>query len=123
MPIELTIDHTGPMTANVTDNASMLDVLAGPDALDPREHTGRESQPYTELMKADVKGLSIGIVAEGFGWPNPMPALEAQTRKAAKQFTVLIAKVTRRVGADAADGPRDLVAGGGRRCHAADDER
>ena len=36
MPIELTIDHTGPMTANVTDNALMLEVLTSPDGLDPR---------------------------------------------------------------------------------------
>ena len=93
MPIELTIDHTGPMTANVTDNALMLEVLAGPDGLDPRQHAGRESQPYTELMKAGVKGLKIGIVTEGFGWPNSMPALDAQVRKAAKRFTELGAKV------------------------------
>ena len=35
MPIESTIDHTGPMTATVADNALMLEVLAGPDGLDP----------------------------------------------------------------------------------------
>src|SRR5438067_2055900 len=37
MPIELTLDHTGPMTGNVKDNALMLEVLAGPDGLDPRQ--------------------------------------------------------------------------------------
>jgi amidase len=31
MPIELTFDHTGPMTATVEDNALLLEVLAGPD--------------------------------------------------------------------------------------------
>ncbi len=35
MPIETTIDHTGPMTASVGDNALLLEVLAGPDGLDP----------------------------------------------------------------------------------------
>ena len=93
MPIELTIDHTGPITANVSDNALMLEVLAGPDGLDPRQHAGRESQPYTELMKGGVKGLKIGIVTEGFGWDNSMPALDAQVRKAAKRFTELGARV------------------------------
>src|SRR5215472_7967323 len=29
MPIELTLDHTGPMTATVEDNALLLEVLAG----------------------------------------------------------------------------------------------
>ncbi len=38
MPIELTIDHTGPMTGNVEDNALLLEVLAGPDGLDPRQY-------------------------------------------------------------------------------------
>ena len=93
LPIELTIDHTGPITANVSANALMLEVLAGPDGLDPRQHAGRESQPYTELMKGGVKGLKIGIVTEGFGWDNSMPALDAQVRKAAKRFTELGARV------------------------------
>ena len=62
MPIELTIDHTGPMTANVSDNALMLEVLAGPDGLDPRQHTDRESQPYATLMKQGAARLKIGIV-------------------------------------------------------------
>src|SRR6202042_442657 len=38
MPIEITIDHTGPMTATIADNALMLEVLAGPDGLDPRQY-------------------------------------------------------------------------------------
>jgi amidase len=45
MPIESTIDHTGPMTGNVTDNALLLEVLAGPDGLDPRQHAGRKPSP------------------------------------------------------------------------------
>jgi len=93
MPIELTIDHTGPITANVADNALMLEVLAGPDGLDPRQHAGRESQPYSELMKAGVEGLRIGILREGFGWPNSMAAVDAQVRKAAERFKALGATV------------------------------
>ena len=94
MPIELTIDHCGPMTGNVTDNALMLEVLAGSDGLDPRQHAGRESQPYLELMKGGVKGLRIGVVSEGFGWPNSMPGVDEQVRKAAERFTRLGAKVS-----------------------------
>jgi amidase len=93
MPIELTIDHTGPMTANVTDNALMLEVLAGPDGLDPRQHAGQTAKPYSELMKAGVEGLRIGIVAEGFGWPNSMPALDAKVRDAAAGLKMLGAEV------------------------------
>ncbi len=93
MPIELTVDHTGPMTANVTDNALMLEVLAGPDGLDPRQHAGRQAEAYTELMKGGAKGLKIGVVPEGFGWPNSMPGVDAQVRKAAQRFTALGAEV------------------------------
>lgn len=33
-PLEMTIDTCGPMTANVRDNALLLEVLAGPDGID-----------------------------------------------------------------------------------------
>ena len=41
------IDHTGPMTATVADNALMLEVIAGPDGLDPRQ-MGCTTDGYTE---------------------------------------------------------------------------
>jgi amidase len=94
MPIEVTIDHTGPMTANVTDNAVMLEVLAGPDGLDPRQHAGQTAKPYSELMKGGVKGMKIGIVTEGFGWPQSDAAVDAKVRQAAEVFTKLGAEVT-----------------------------
>jgi len=94
MPIELTIDHTGPMTASVSDNALMLEVLAGPDGLDPRQHAGQTAKPYTELMKQGVKGLKIGIVTEGFGWPQSSEAVNDKVRKAAQRFTGLGASVS-----------------------------
>ena len=45
MPIEIYVDHTGPMTANVTDNALLLEVLAGPDGYDPRQYNVK-THPY-----------------------------------------------------------------------------
>lgn len=93
-PIELTIDHTGPMTSTVTNNALMLEVLAGPDGLDPRQYAGQTSKPYTKLMQGGVKGLKIGIVKEGFGWPQSMPAVDAKVRKAAKVLAKLGASVS-----------------------------
>ena len=93
MPIEVTIDHTGPMTATVTDNALMLEVLAGPDGLDPRQHAGQAAKPYTQLMKGGVKGMKIGIVKEGFGWPQSMPEVDAKVRQAAERLAKLGATV------------------------------
>jgi len=83
MPIELTIDHTGPMTRNVTDNAVMLEVIAGPDGLDPRQYAEQHSKNYAEIMKQGIKGLRIGVVKEGFGWPNSMAASDAKVKAAA----------------------------------------
>jgi amidase len=94
MPIELTIDHTGPMSATVSDNALMLEVLAGPDGLDPRQQAGQASKPYTQLMKGGAKGLKIGIVKEGFGWPQSMPEVDAKVRAAAKRLADLGATVS-----------------------------
>ena len=94
MPIELTIDHTGPMTANVTDNALMLEVLAGPDGLDPRQYAGQTAKPYSDLMKEGVRGLSIGVVKEGFGWPQSLAESDAKVRAAADHFAELGAKVS-----------------------------
>ena len=45
MPIEPYIDHTGPMTANVPDNALMLEAIAGPDGYDTRQQNVL-TQPY-----------------------------------------------------------------------------
>src|SRR6202166_4800578 len=36
-PLEITLDTCGPMTANVRDNALLLEVIAGPDGLDSRQ--------------------------------------------------------------------------------------
>src|SRR6266498_2971141 len=38
MPIEHTLDHAGPMTSTVEENALLLEVIAGADGLDPRQY-------------------------------------------------------------------------------------
>ena len=58
MPIEIFVDHTGPMTANVADNALLLEVLAGPDGYDPRQYNVRV-QPYCEALGRGVSGCDL----------------------------------------------------------------
>lgn len=92
MPIELTLDHTGPMTATVEDNALLLEVLAGPDGLDPRQYGG-ESQPYREALGRGAGRLRIAVVEEGFGHPQSLEASDALVREAAERFKGLGASV------------------------------
>ncbi len=92
MPIELTLDHAGPMTATVADNALLLEVLAGADGLDPRQYAPRTA-PYTEALGRGVDGLRIGLVKEGFGHHNSEKDVDARVRSAAAVFGKLGAKV------------------------------
>jgi amidase len=93
MPIELTLDHTGPMTATVEDNALLLEVLAGPDGLDPRQGAGAVARPYREALGRDATGLRIAVVEDGFGSPRATPQLDAVVRAAADRFKGLGAAV------------------------------
>ena len=61
MPIELSIDHTGPMSRNVEDNALLLEVLAGEDGLDPRQYNPKTA-PYTKALGNDIRGTRIAVV-------------------------------------------------------------
>ncbi|HTW67960.1 MAG TPA: amidase [Bryobacteraceae bacterium] len=85
-PLEMTIDHVGPMARSVHDCALMLEVIAGPDGLDPRQNAGLRSQPYTTLMKAGGKGLRVGILKEGFGLPDGEKDVDALVLDAAHRF-------------------------------------
>src|SRR4051795_9396507 len=92
MPIELTLDHTGPMTATVEDNALLLEVWAGPDGLDPRQY-GAAAKPYREALGGGAGGLRIAVVEEGFGHSQSMPQVDAIVREAAGRFGGLAATV------------------------------
>ncbi|MGP9818714.1 amidase [Salinarimonas sp. NSM] len=92
MPIEPTIDHAGPMTATVRDNALLLEVIAGADGLDPRQAAPRVDR-YTQAVRQGVSGLRIGIVEEGFGHANSDPEVDATVRRAAERFRALGAMV------------------------------
>lgn len=93
MPIELTIDHLGPMSRTVADNALLLEVLAGPDGLDPRQTAQEQAQPYSQALSTGVSGLRIGVVREGFGLHNSEADVDASVRVAAGQFARLGASV------------------------------
>ena len=60
-PLSFTLDHVGPMTRTVADNALMLNIIAGHDPLDP----GSAAAPaghYVAGLERGVRGLRIGFV-------------------------------------------------------------
>lgn len=92
MPIENTIDHIGPMTMNVADNALLLEVLAGEDGLDPRQYAPRTDR-YTAALGRGVAGLRIAVVSEGFGRPESEADVDACVHRAAQLFRKMGATV------------------------------
>jgi amidase len=95
MPIEVYVDHTGPMTDNVSDNALMLEVIAGDDGYDPRQYNVK-TQRYTEALKGKkgLKGMKIALIKEGFMQENAESDVNTKVRAAAKTLRSLGAKVT-----------------------------
>ena len=85
-PLEMTIDHVGPMARSVHDCALMLETMAGPDGLDPRQNAALQRQPYVILMKAGGKGLRIGILKDGFGLPDGEKDVDALVLEEARRF-------------------------------------
>ncbi|MEM6941110.1 MAG: amidase [Pseudomonadota bacterium] len=92
MPIETTIDHTGPMTQTVMDNALMLEVIAGADGLDPRQYDV-ETDRYTAAVTRGVSGLRIGVMKEGFGQNGAEADVNDKVRAAAETLRGLGASV------------------------------
>ncbi len=93
-PIEATLDHVGPITRTVADCALLLEVIAGEDGLDPRQYSVKTAA-YTKALTGAIKGLKIGIVSEGFGWPGLSEGdVDACVRQAAGRFEALGAVVS-----------------------------
>jgi amidase len=92
MPIEATIDHTGPMTATVADNALLLEVIAGADGLDPRQYDVRVDK-YTAALGRGVAGMRIAVVTESFGLPVSEPDVDQKVRQGAERLRSLGAVV------------------------------
>jgi len=91
--LEGTMDHVGPITANVADNALLLEVLAGSDGLDERQRQ-LITQPYTRCLGEPVAGMKIGVVREGFEHPHSSSVVNECVRTAAARFTELGAEVS-----------------------------
>jgi amidase len=90
--IEYTLDHVGPIAATVRDTALLLQAIAGPDGLDPRQGAAHPTD-YLASLEDGIEGLRVGVLEEGFGWPGAEEAVEATVRDAADALRGLGARV------------------------------
>ena len=78
-------DTVGPLCWNVWDCASILQVIAGPDPLDPV--SAGKPDDYTAQLADGVAGLTIGFIADGdCDGAHPDAAILANLSEAAKVF-------------------------------------
>lgn len=59
-PLSWTLDHIGPMTRTVHDNALFLNALVGHDLKDPYS-TGRPEENFARQIGKPIEGMTIGI--------------------------------------------------------------
>jgi aspartyl-tRNA(Asn)/glutamyl-tRNA(Gln) amidotransferase subunit A len=60
-PLTHSLDHTGPMTRTVEDNAILFHAIAGHDPDDPTSTT-REAGDCLKDLNAGLKGLRVGVI-------------------------------------------------------------
>lgn len=60
-PLSFTLDHVGPMTRTVRDNAILLNAIAGHDPADPGS-AAHAPEDYARALGRGVRGLRIGFV-------------------------------------------------------------
>jgi aspartyl-tRNA(Asn)/glutamyl-tRNA(Gln) amidotransferase subunit A len=80
-PLAFSLDHVGPLTRTVRDNALMLDVLAGHDPLDPGS-VNAATGGYTSELGRGARGLRIGVIRHFYtrdmeGDPEMVAGIEA----------------------------------------------
>lgn len=87
-PIEPSLDHVGPMAATVPDLAAYLQALAGADDFDPRQPSAALApSAYTRMLsRADLSGVRVGLVEEGFGLDGSEPEVDDAVRDAAHRL-------------------------------------
>jgi amidase len=88
--MNLPVDTLGPMAATVADLEALLYALAGPDNLDPRQHEQASLAPSPITR---VEDLRVGVLQEGFAWPQSQPDVDAAVQDAALALGKLGARV------------------------------
>jgi len=90
-PLSWTLDHVGPMTRTVLDNALLLNALAGYDERDPYA-VKAGAEDYTRLIGQSIKGSVIGVPSS-FYFEHVQEEVEQQVRNALNVFENLGAEI------------------------------
>ena len=93
VPLAYSLDHVGTLTRTVRDNALMLDLIAGYDALDPGS-ANQACGGYTALLGRDIKGIRVGVLRHFYTRDmQAAPEIAAGIEAAVKQLAELGAQV------------------------------
>ena len=90
-PLSWSLDHVGPITRTVEDNALMLNALAGQDPEDPYS-VDLPEEDFTRDLRRGVRGAAIGVPM-GFYFEHVEEEVEARVREAIEVFRSLGAEV------------------------------
>ncbi len=85
------LDHVGPLTRTVRDNARMLGILAGPDP-DDSTTSDRPVPDYEALLAGGVAGLKIGLAL-----PEALVPLDPQVGAAVQAAADMLGRLGARV--------------------------
>ena len=90
-PLSWTLDHVGPLTRTVEDNALLLNALAGYDPRDPYS-ANRELEDFARDLRRGVRGAVIGLPSD-FYFEHVEDGVEKRVREAIEVFRSLGAQV------------------------------
>ena len=81
IPLAPSLDHVGPMTRTVRDNAIMLNAMAGFDA---KDRTSVRSEPtnYERLIGQSVRGMRLGVPRRFMDLHPPEPLVMEEFERA-----------------------------------------
>ena len=90
-PLAPTLDHVGPITRTVEDNALLLSVLAGHDPQDPYS-VDRPPEDFARDLERGLRGTTVGVPT-AFYFEHVDGEVEARVREAVEAFRGLGAEV------------------------------
>ncbi|MGH3144962.1 MAG: amidase, partial [Rubrobacter sp.] len=86
-PLSWTLDHVGPITRTVEDNAMMLNALAGHDPEDPYSVDLAE-EDFARDLRRDLRGTRVGM-PKSFYFEHVEEEVETRVREAVEVFRSL----------------------------------